>query len=109
MADPLSPLLSSKPSDSTVTVALHPLILLTASDQITRTRLRGVKGPVVGGILGQQRAREITAEHAFPCSVIEDTTGRWVLDQDWMEKRIEQCWFNTCNSDLVLTRRRQRC
>ena len=87
----MSFLISTKPSDSNLSIALHPLVLLTASDQITRTQLRDLKKPVVGAILGQQKGREITAEHAFPCSMIEDTTGRWLLDQEWMERRIQQC------------------
>ena len=95
-----NPLLSSKPSESNLTVSLHPLVLLTISDQIVRRRLReteGVKGledPIVGAILGQQKGREITAEHAFPCSVIEGPTGLWELDQEWMERRIQQCKFS---------------
>lgn len=84
-------LVSSKPSDSNLAVALHPLILLTVSDQITRARLRGFKGPIVGAILGQHKGREITAEFAFPCKVVENTLGQWVLDQEWMERRIQQC------------------
>src|SRR5271170_4786620 len=95
-------LLSSKPSDSNLTVALHPLVLLTVSDQITRHQIRGLKAPVVGIILGQQKGREITAEHAFPASVIKDTTGQWILDQEWMERRIQQCQYILTCSGLTL-------
>jgi COP9 signalosome complex subunit 6 len=83
-----NPLLSSKPSDSGVTVALHPLVLLTASDQITRSRVRGDKQPVVGVLLGQQRGREITVEHAFAAALAPDNTG---FDGEWLETRAQQC------------------
>lgn len=83
-----NPLVSSKPSDSGIHVALHPLVLLTASDQITRSRVRGDKIPVVGILLGQQRGREITVEHAFAAAVKEDYSG---FKADWLEQRTEQC------------------
>ncbi|KPI36948.1 COP9 signalosome complex subunit 6 [Cyphellophora attinorum] len=84
---PDNPLLSSKPSDSGVTVALHPLVLLTASDQITRSRVRGDKQPVVGVLLGQQRGREITVEHAFAAALAPDNAG---FDGEWLDTRVTQ-------------------
>src|SRR5689334_9149135 len=86
-----NPLLSTKSSDSNITISLHPLVLLTVSDQITRHRARSQEGHIVGALLGQQRGREITAEHAFPCKVIKDAVGSWVLDKEWMERRLQQC------------------
>lgn len=84
-------LLSTKPSDSTLSASIHPLVLLTVSDQITRHQLRNQDGPIVGAILGQLHGRLVTAEYAFPCKVLEDTEGQWLLDQEWMEGRIQQC------------------
>lgn len=87
----LNPLLSSRPSDSNLSASIHPLVLLTVSDQITRHQLRNQEGPIVGAILGQLHGRLVTAEYAFPCKVLEDTEGQWLLDQQWMEDRIQQC------------------
>jgi COP9 signalosome complex subunit 6 len=86
-----NPLLSTKPSDSNLTISLHPLVLLTVSDHITRHRVRGEAGPVVGALLGQQRGRETTIEHAFQCKAITSPDGEIILDQSWFEDRLQQC------------------
>jgi COP9 signalosome complex subunit 6 len=92
MAEPLeNPLVSSKPSDTGTTVSLHPLVLLTASDQITRYRVRSEKEPLVGIILGQQKGREITAEHAFVAGLVKTEAGQYTFKQPWLETRIQQC------------------
>ncbi|KAK4939302.1 hypothetical protein LTR10_020391 [Elasticomyces elasticus] len=85
-----NPLISSKPSDTGLTVSLHPLVLLTVSDQITRQSVRKQKTPVAGALLGQQRGREITAEHAFPVELIHTSEGKWQFNEEWMEMRIQQ-------------------
>lgn len=81
-------LLAARAPDSSLKVLLHPLVLLTASDLITRHRLRQLEGPVVGLILGQQDGTQITAEHAFTAKVKDG-----LLDQteEWTTKRIQQC------------------
>src|SRR5271163_156425 len=84
-----NPLLSSqKSSDSSLHVALHPLVLLTISDYITRHTLRQQKGAVVGALLGQQNGREITVEHAFECKVVGG--GLPSLDEKWFAVRLQQ-------------------
>ncbi|KAI1617744.1 hypothetical protein EDD36DRAFT_424872 [Exophiala viscosa] len=85
-----NPLISSKPSDTGLTVSLHPLVLLTVSDQITRQSVRKQQGPVAGALLGQQRGREITAEHAFPVELVRISEGKWQFNEEWMEMRIQQ-------------------
>ncbi|EXJ62999.1 hypothetical protein A1O7_03443 [Cladophialophora yegresii CBS 114405] len=113
MAEPSSnPLISSKPSESGLTVSLHPLALLTVSDQVTRHSVRKQEGPVAGALLGQQRGREITVEHAFPASLVKGPDGRWLFNYEWMGTRIQQYkdvhkapalefvgWFALCPSD----------
>jgi hypothetical protein len=85
-----NPLISTqKSSDSGLQVALHPLVLLTISDYITRHTLRQQKGPVVGGLLGQQNGREITIEHAFEC-LLAEAEDEIVLNQTWFEERLQQ-------------------
>jgi COP9 signalosome complex subunit 6 len=85
-----NPLISTqKSSDSGLQVALHPLVLLTISDYITRHTLRQQKGPVVGALLGQQNGREITIEHAFEC-LLAEAEDEIVLNQTWFEERLQQ-------------------
>jgi COP9 signalosome complex subunit 6 len=87
---PANPLLSSqKSSDTSLQVALHPLVLLTISDYITRHTLRQQKGPIVGALLGQQNGREITIEHAFDC-LLAEVEGDMILKPDWFEMRLQQ-------------------
>ncbi|EXJ86417.1 hypothetical protein A1O3_03368 [Capronia epimyces CBS 606.96] len=91
MAQPTgNPLLSSKPSDSGLSVSLHPLVLLSVSDQVTRHSVRKQSGPVAGALLGQQTGREITAEHAFPVALVKSPEGHWRFNAEWMETRIQQ-------------------
>jgi COP9 signalosome complex subunit 6 len=87
---PLNPLLSTqKSSDSGLQVALHPLVLLTISDYVTRHTLRQQTGPIVGALLGQQNGREITIEHAFDCLLVE-VEGEIIPNQVWFEDRLQQ-------------------
>ncbi|KAI0161604.1 hypothetical protein GGR52DRAFT_130216 [Hypoxylon sp. FL1284] len=89
-ADP-NPLISSqKSSDSGVQAVLHPLVLLTISDYITRHTLRAQEGPVVGALIGQQNGREITIEHAFECATVETENGSVVLQDSWFAQRLDQ-------------------
>ncbi|OCT54848.1 COP9 signalosome complex subunit 6 [Cladophialophora carrionii] len=113
MAEPSSnPLISSRPSESGLTVSLHPLALLTVSDQVTRHSVRKQEGPVAGALLGQQRGREITVEHAFAAALVKGPDGRWQFNYEWMGTRIQQYkdvhkapalefvgWFALCPSD----------
>ena len=86
-----NPFLSMRPSDSNLTVSLHPLVLLTISDHITRHRVRGEAGPVVGALLGQQKGRETTIEHAFSSKAITGPNGEVILDESWFGDRLQQC------------------
>lgn len=88
-----NPLISTqKSSGSGLQVALHPLVLLTISDYITRHTLRQQKGPVVGALLGQQNGREITIEHAFECLLIENLNANndLILQEEWFDERLQQ-------------------
>jgi COP9 signalosome complex subunit 6 len=101
-----NPFLSIRPSDSNLTVSLHPLVLLTISDHITRHRVRGEAGPVVGALLGQQKGRETTIEHAFSSRAITGPNGEAILDESWFGDRLQQCMsYLECpiNIDYLLT------
>jgi COP9 signalosome complex subunit 6 len=87
-----NPLLAgSTPSDTSPEVQLHPLVLLTISDYITRHKLRQQKGPIAGAILGHQNGREITMEVAFDCKMLVSEDGSVLLDQEFFQERLEQC------------------
>jgi COP9 signalosome complex subunit 6 len=85
-----NPLLSSqKSSDSGLQALLHPLVLLTISDYITRHTLREQQSHIAGALLGQQNGRDITIEHAFECATkLQD--GSVTLDADWFTQRLDQ-------------------
>lgn len=86
-----NPLISSQRS-SQLHAVLHPLVLLTISDYITRHTLREQTGPIIGALLGQQNGREITVEHAFECHLREapDVDGGYLLDENKFAARLEQ-------------------
>ncbi|KAL2852959.1 hypothetical protein BJY01DRAFT_207579 [Aspergillus pseudoustus] len=84
-------LLSQKSSDSGLRIQLHPLVLLTISDHITRHVKREQKGPILGALLGLQDGREITVEHGFECLLVEeDSTGEIQLPNEWFVDRVKQ-------------------
>ncbi|EQB50244.1 COP9 signalosome complex subunit 6 [Colletotrichum gloeosporioides] len=92
MASPTeNPLMSSQKS-SELQAVLHPLVLLTISDYITRHTLRSQEGPIVGALLGQQNGREVTIEHAFECHLkqVPEVDGGYLLDADRFGRRLEQ-------------------
>ncbi|SPO05872.1 related to cop9 (constitutive photomorphogenic), subunit 6 [Cephalotrichum gorgonifer] len=96
-----NPLLSShQPSDTQV--ILHPLVLLTISDYITRHTLRSQPGPIMGALLGQHNGREITIEHAFECNTIStpEEPLAYSLDHPRFLSRLEQ--FRIVHKDQKL-------
>lgn len=84
-------LLSQKSSDSGLHIQLHPLVLLTISDHITRHAARQQQGPTIGALLGQQNGREITIEHVFECPVTNSPENEAILPAPWFEERLKQC------------------
>ena len=87
----VNPLLSTQTSSQQQAI-LHPLVLLTISDYITRHTLREQSGPIVGAVLGQQNGREITMEHAFECQTVGNAQveGGYLLDWTQFLPRLEQ-------------------
>ncbi|TDZ22845.1 COP9 signalosome complex subunit 6 [Colletotrichum orbiculare MAFF 240422] len=91
MTSHANPLISSQKS-SELQAVLHPLVLLTISDYITRHTLRSQPGPIVGALLGQQNGREVTVEHAFECHTRQapEVDGGYLLDSGRFGARLEQ-------------------
>jgi COP9 signalosome complex subunit 6 len=88
-ANPL--VLTTPGTDTSPQIQLHPLVLLTISDYVTRHVLRKQEGPIVGAIIGQQTGREVTMEVAFECKTQFLENGNFVLDEAWFQERLEQC------------------
>ena len=86
-----NPLLSHHKS-SQLQAVLHPLVLLTISDYITRHTLRQQDGPIIGALLGQQNGRDITVEHAFECHLRQapEQDGGYLLNPERFSARLEQ-------------------
>ncbi|KAJ5689077.1 hypothetical protein N7462_003469 [Penicillium macrosclerotiorum] len=100
MMDTAQSLVSRKSSDSGLHIQLHPLVLLTISDHITRHTARQQQGPIVGALLGQQNGREITLEHGFECPVTTGTNNETLLPTTWFEERLKQ--FKDVHKDPAL-------
>lgn len=91
MEGPGSNSLLSTQTGSDLQVILHPLVLLTISDYITRHTLRQHRGPIIGALLGKHDGREITAEFAFDCHVISaEVEGGFLLHDGMFADRLEQ-------------------
>ena len=104
---------ASKGSDPGLRALLHPLILLTISDYITRHTLRQQSQPIVGALLGHQSGREVSLEHAYEVKLLQEQDGStaWILDNDWFSVRLQQYkdvhkaptqlelvgWWTTCS------------
>ncbi|KAL8706683.1 MAG: hypothetical protein Q9201_000317 [Fulgogasparrea decipioides] len=87
---PSSLVSAHKSSDSGLQIHLHPLVLLTVSDLITRHTLRRREGPIVGALLGQHNGLDVTLEQAFECQVVGAEHGAVLLHQAWFEERLQQ-------------------
>ena len=79
-----------KSSESGLQIHLHPLVLLTISDHVTRHVSRRQLGPIVGALLGRQHGREISLEFAFECNVMEMGDGTFTLNDAWFQDRLQQ-------------------
>lgn len=90
--DKNSLLSSQKSSDSGLQAVLHPLVLLTISDYITRHTLREQTGPIIGALIGQQNGREITIEHAFECATLEQNDDV-IINAEWFAQRLDQSQY----------------
>lgn len=79
-----------KTSETGLQVHLHPLVLLTVSDHVTRHISRRRDGPIVGALLGRQYGREISLEFAFECDTVEGINDPFLLNESWFKDRLQQ-------------------
>ena len=89
-ADNTNPLITTKAAEAALHVQLHPLVLLTITDYITRHISRQQKEPIVGAIIGQQNGRNFTLEHAYECKTEVRPDGAVAVDNAWFADRLEQ-------------------
>lgn len=89
MESPSNPLLTSRPPEAALSVQLHPLVLLTITDYITRHISRQQSSPILGVMIGQQNGRTITLEHAYECKTSLQNDAI-TLDAEWFVDRLEQ-------------------
>lgn len=87
---PLSLISSHKSSESGLQIHLHPLVLLTISDHITRHVSRDRQDPIVGALLGRQHGRDISLEFAFDCDLIHGNGDHFTLNDSWFKDRLQQ-------------------
>jgi COP9 signalosome complex subunit 6 len=85
-ANPL--VISGKTLDTANNVQLHPIVLLTISDYITRHTIRRQSGFPVGSIIGQQNGRNITLESAYECRLADGADKASPLDGKWFLERL---------------------
>ncbi|EPE02230.1 cop9 signalosome subunit 6 [Ophiostoma piceae UAMH 11346] len=90
MPTPTNPYVSSAKATEAVPAILHPLVLLSISDHVTRHALRKNNGPVVGAILGQHNGHQISLEHTFDFALQKSADGSVRLDSVWFNDRLEQ-------------------
>lgn len=86
----MSLLSAHKSSDSGLIINVHPLVLLTISDYITRHTLRRLTQPIAGALLGQQSGRSVSLEHAFEVLLEPNDEGSYVLHEAWFKDRLQQ-------------------
>ncbi|KAJ5752082.1 COP9 signalosome complex subunit 6 [Penicillium odoratum] len=94
-------LVSQRRSESGLSIQLHPLVLLSISDHLTRHKARQRKGLVVGGLLGQQNGQEITLEHVFECPTQLGSDGDFRILKEWFDTRLQQCQYIIPRTSLL--------
>ena len=71
-------------------VQLHPLVLLSISDLVTRHVTRNQTALMCGAILGRP-GRNATAEFAFECKVHEGEDGDPTIHHQWFTNQLQHC------------------
>lgn len=72
------------------TVAVHPLVLLSASDAYHRVDYAGTNRRIVGVLLGQKYANRTNVSNAFivPFEEDENNSNVWFLDHSYIESMV---------------------
>merc|ERR550539_564612 len=83
---------------ATVSVSLHPLVIMNISEHWTRTKAQeGRAVPVYGAIIGKQAGRDIEIMNSFELDYNE-IEGQVIIDRDYYNTKEEQ--FKQVFSDM---------
>uniref|UniRef100_A0A915KN36 COP9 signalosome complex subunit 6 n=1 Tax=Romanomermis culicivorax TaxID=13658 RepID=A0A915KN36_ROMCU len=87
-------------SQASVTVSLHPLVLVNISDHFTRAKAQNNGQPqqVIGAIIGKQMGRhlELTNSFELPYTLLD---GHFVIDSEYFKTRENQCRYKEVFAD----------
>ncbi|KAI9652169.1 MAG: E2-like enzyme [Alyxoria varia] len=78
-------------------VQLHPLVLLSISDLVTRHATRNQTGMMCGAILGRP-GRNATMEFAFECKVDQDEDDAPMISHQWFTDQLQH--YKEVHKDL---------
>lgn len=74
-----------------VTISLHPLVLMNIAEHWTRFRAQeGAARPVYGALIGKQDGRKIEVYNSFELRYLE-IDGDVVINRDYYNTKEEQC------------------
>jgi hypothetical protein len=77
-----------------VTISLHPLVLMNVAEHWTRFRAQeGAARPVYGALIGKQDGRKIEVYNSFELRY-ETIDGDVVINRDYYNTKEEQCKLN---------------
>ena len=94
---------------NSLSLVVHPLVLLSVADHHARAISRGSSKRVVGVLLGQDNGKTVNVANSFglPFEEDEKDTKTWFLDHNYIEGMWEM--FKKVNGELCDTSRRILC
>jgi len=81
--------MASPGTAGSVTVSLHPLVILNISEHWTRIRAQEGKLQVIGALIGQHKGRHLEIMNSFEL-VYSEIEGMTVIDKDYYKTKEEQ-------------------
>lgn len=86
-----APVLAHNTIVPSVTVSLHPLVILHLSEHWTRIRAQeGQKQQVIGALIGKQKGRNIEVMNAFELR-FDTVDGDIIINQEYYATKEQQC------------------
>lgn len=78
-------------ADTATRAQVHPLVLLSITEKITRNVVRAHTVPLLGGIVGHVTSKGVNLEHAFDIKLIRRDDGSgWDIDEEFFRTRVWQ-------------------
>ncbi|XP_035221410.1 COP9 signalosome complex subunit 6-like [Stegodyphus dumicola] len=83
--------LAASGTTGSVSVSLHPLVIMNVSEHWTRVRAQeGTAQQVVGALIGKQKGRNIEIMNSFEL-MFDRIEGHIVIDKDYYTSKEQQC------------------